>query len=198
MTGWDRLQPYLLWTTLAVLSFCNCNTHKSPSEACKAKAFQPDFIWSYTETMRDLILSVFSSCDQTIRSNVWQLNDPQVWVLRATGTGSLEKCGFGGPHRSHVGWLCKQLVPASSLKAGDVGCLFWENLHSSFINIQSCTQNLALKSPFQILPLIKNDIGSVALLRLKYFFQTYNPLLYITIHLDIYFFRIKPFLFASI
>ena len=81
--------------------------------------------------------------------------------------GVLRNVVFGGPHRSHVGWLCKHQVPASSLKAGDVGCLFWENLHSSFINIQSCTQNLALKSPFQILPMRKNVIGSVALLRLE-------------------------------
>ena len=77
--------------------------------------------------------------------------------------GVLRNVVFGGPHRSHVGWLCKQQVPASSLKAGDVGCLFWENPHNSFINIQ----NIALKSPFQILLMRKNVIGSVALLRLE-------------------------------
>lgn len=81
--------------------------------------------------------------------------------------GVLRNVVFGGPHRSHVGWLCKQQVPASSLKAGDVRYLFWENPHNSFINIQSYTQNLALKSPFQILLMRKNVIGSVALLRLE-------------------------------
>ena len=83
--------------------------------------------------------------------------------------GVLRNVVFGGPHRSHVGWLCKHQVPASSLKAGDVGCLFWENLHVhySFINIQCFIQNFSLKSPFQSLPMRKNVIGSVALLRLE-------------------------------
>ena len=45
--------------------------------------------------------------------------------------------------------------------------IYFEKIHITHSLIQSCTQNLALKSPFQILLMRKNVIGSVALLRLE-------------------------------
>ena len=60
--------------------------------------------------------------------------------------GVLRNVVFGGPHRSHVGWLCKQQVPASSLKAGDVGCLF-EKIHITHSLISKVVHKILPSSP---------------------------------------------------